>query len=83
MQKPDVNIFLHALAQADADPKNSVFVGDGGSNEFLGACGASLTTIFTTQLSKPYHLEKVRVNQGASIDHTINHVREVLGFLTW
>jgi putative hydrolase of the HAD superfamily len=81
MQKPDVNIFLHALVQADADPAQSVFVGDGGSNEFLGARGANLTTVFTTQFSKPSHLEKVKVNQAASIDHTITHVREVLGLL--
>lgn len=80
MQKPDVDIFYHALAQVNADPSDSLFIGDGGSNEFLGARAAGLTTILTTQYSKPAHAVRVREKQGTSIDYAINHIREALSF---
>jgi putative hydrolase of the HAD superfamily len=80
MQKPDVGIFQHALAQVNADPGDSLFIGDGGSHEFIGARAVGLTTIMTTQYSKPSHSAKVREKQGDNIDYAITHIREALSF---
>ena len=80
MQKPDVGIFQHALAQVNVDASDSLFIGDGGSNEFLGARAAGLTTVLTTQNSKPAHAAGVREKQGTSIDYSITHIREALSF---
>ena len=78
MQKPDIAIFQHALQQLDADPKQSLFVGDGGSDEFVGAHAAGLATVLTRQFSKLSRLTHVKAKQGATIQHDITHIREVL-----
>ena len=81
MQKPDVRIFRHALTLLDADPAESLFVGDGGSQEFLGACASGLTTVFTSQFSKPSHMQQVRAVQGSSINYSIKNLQGILDII--
>lgn len=77
MQKPDIAIFHHALGQINADPKQSLFVGDGGSDEFLGAYAADMTTVLTKQFSRPSRYQQVRLKQGECIHYDITHIREI------
>ena len=80
-KKPDNDIYLHAIDFAGAQQKNSLFVGDGGSSEFLGAHQVGLTTVHTTQFSAPHRIERVRNQQGDAIHHEITHVGGVLELL--
>lgn len=48
--KPDVRIYELAMRQLGVNCEESVFIGDGGSNELAGAKEANMTTIFTEYL---------------------------------
>jgi putative hydrolase of the HAD superfamily len=81
LKKPDSNIYQHAMENMATDEARSLFVGDGGSDEFLGAHQVGLKTVHTTQFSAPHRVEKVRLKQGTAIHHEIGHIRGVLELL--
>jgi len=80
-KKPNNDIYLHAIDFAGTQQENSLFVGDGGSNEFHGAHQVGLTTVHTTQFSAPHRVERVRHHQGDAIQHEITHIGGVLELL--
>ena len=80
-KKPDKDIYQYALKCCDALHSNTAFIGDGGSNELVGANNAGLTTILTRQFSKSHRLEKVKLRQGDAISHEIEHLSEIKNVL--
>lgn len=48
--KPEEGIYRHALARMRAAPEESVFIGDGGSDEHRGARRLGMRTVLTTYL---------------------------------
>lgn len=52
--KPDVRIFHAALAQAEAQPEQSVHVGDDPETDVLGALHAGLLTVWVNTAKKPW-----------------------------
>lgn len=81
LKKPDHDIFHHAINKMGINKDQSLFVGDGGSDELTGACQVGLTTVLTTQFSKLRRVEKVRQQQAAAIHHEVEHIRDVIGLL--
>ena len=45
MKKPDICIYEEALKRLGIDPGDCIFVGDGGSNELVGARKAGMKAI--------------------------------------
>ena len=78
MRKPDVTIFQHALQCLQVNANDSLFVGDGGSNEFIGARASGLDTVLTRQFSRQSHQDMVKRQQGAAIKYEIEHVRDLV-----
>lgn len=52
MMKPDLRIYEYALNRLDVKAEESLFVGDGGSNELAGAKRAGMISVFTEYLNK-------------------------------
>jgi putative hydrolase of the HAD superfamily len=77
-KKPDVRIYRHALEVTGSGEKQSLFIGDGGSNEFVGAHQSGLRTVLTTHFSRPHRVAKVRQQQADVIHHEVGHIRDVL-----
>jgi putative hydrolase of the HAD superfamily len=50
VRKPDARIYQHALHALDARPDDTIFVGDGGSDEHRGARALGLRTVLVTRL---------------------------------
>jgi putative hydrolase of the HAD superfamily len=80
-KKPDNDIYQHAIKSMSTGENESLFVGDGGSDEFLGAHQSGLKTVHTTQFSAPHRIERVRHHQGDAIHHEIEHIDGVLELL--
>ena len=80
-KKPERSIYQYALECCDAQHTQSAFVGDGGSDELLGAYNIGLTTILTRQFSKLHRLDSVKQRQGMAIHHEVGHIREVITVL--
>ncbi len=77
LQKPDPQIYQYALSNMQAEVSSSLYVGDGGSNEFVGANTVGLRTVMTRQFSKQARYEQIREKQGKAIDLEIAHVEEM------
>ncbi len=52
MMKPDLKIYEYALSKLNVKADESLFVGDGGSDELAGARRAGMKTVFTEYLDK-------------------------------
>jgi len=76
-KKPDLDIYRYAMKCCASMPSNAAFIGDGGSDEFIGASQAGLTTVLTRQFSKIHRIDKVKQTQGNVISHEIKHLGEV------
>lgn len=77
--KPDVNIYKLAMNQMGVKASESIFVGDGGSNEIFGAKQVGMTTVFTE------YLEKKEENKRKYIlpytDYVINQFNQLLDII--
>lgn len=67
VRKPQPDIYRIALQRLQAQPKDSIFIGDGGSDEHMGAKNAGMTTILVTHL-RPRSEEELSV-LSAYVDH--------------
>jgi putative hydrolase of the HAD superfamily len=75
--KPDVEIYELCLQKLNEKPEDCLFVGDGGSNEFVGAKLAGLTTIMTTYIAEtlwPHKLDAIKEHA----DWVIKHLHELV-----
>ena len=50
--KPQLEIYLRALERMKVDPENSLFIGDGGSDELKGAKMLGINTALTVHFLK-------------------------------
>lgn len=75
--KPDREIYEICLNRLNEKPENCVFVGDGGSNEFIGAKELGISTIMITGIAERIWPEKLTAIK-AHADYIINEVAEMI-----
>jgi putative hydrolase of the HAD superfamily len=59
VRKPDPRIYRHALDALGARPEETLFVGDGGSDEHRGARAVGVQTVLVTRFLRMWFPEKV------------------------
>lgn len=73
--KPDKEIYLMGCEELSVDPGESIFIGDGGSNELDGAVNAGMisyhATWFNSTIESPY---KKFDSPSALVDHLKNEL---------
>ena len=74
--KPDVNIYNLAMNQMGVKASESIFVGDGGSNEIFGAKQAGMLTVFSEYLEKKDKNKRKNILPYA--DFIIDHFNQLL-----
>lgn len=80
-KKPETEIYAHTLQCLSSVAEATLFVGDGGSGEFLGAHSTGLFTVLSRQFLSPARYAKVTTEQGFAIAAEVGHVRELERFL--
>lgn len=78
VKKPERDIYQHALARLSVRAEESIYVGDGGSQEFLGAGQVGMHTVLTREFLKPTRYQKVLAEQGEQIKREISVLPELL-----
>jgi putative hydrolase of the HAD superfamily len=63
-RKPDARIYHHALAALGVSASDSIFVGDGGSDEHTGARAVGMRTVLVTRLFSQWWPEKMEHRRG-------------------
>lgn len=61
--KPEIEIYELCLQQLGEDAKDCIFIGDGGSNEFIGARKAGLSIVMVTGIIEkiwPHKIEAIK-----------------------
>jgi putative hydrolase of the HAD superfamily len=59
VRKPDARIYRHALDRLGARPEETLFVGDGGSDEHRGARAVGIQTVLVTRFLRQWYPEKI------------------------
>ena len=77
--KPDVKIYQLAMGKLNVSPVESIFVGDGGSNELYGAKAAGMTTVLTEFLIVKDRQTKEKITKSA--DFIISDFKEILNIV--
>ena len=77
--KPDVKIYQLAMEKLSVSPAESIFVGDGGSNELYGAKAAGMTTVLTEFLIVKDRQTKEKITKSA--DFIISNFKEILNIV--
>ncbi|MDD2890611.1 MAG: HAD family hydrolase [bacterium] len=75
--KPEKEIYEYAFKELNIKPEESVFIGDGGSNELYGAKQVGLSTIMITGIMKelwPDRIDSIKVNA----DYVIENINELV-----
>jgi putative hydrolase of the HAD superfamily len=76
--KPERKIFEICLRELDVKPQETLFVGDGGSNELKGAQDMGMITVMTVHVIKHLWPEEIEVRRKHA-DYEIDEIRELLG----
>lgn len=77
--KPDKEIYEYAMKQLKVEPNESIFVGDGGSNELSGAKRARMKAVFTEYLDKKDAVESKRLQLNS--DYHIDKFDELINVI--
>lgn len=77
-RKPQAGIYEHALNAMQLAADDCLFVGDGGSDEHLGARAAGLKPVLIT---RHIYQETKLMTQRARVDFEIGHLHELLPIL--
>ncbi len=77
--KPDTGIYYLAMNRLGVTPEESIFVGDGGSNELCGAKNAGMKTVFTEFLDRKLKNQKEIIEKYA--DYHIDEFDNLLNYL--
>lgn len=77
--KPQAEIYKIALKRMNVNPQNSIFIGDGGSDEIKGAKELGMKTILTEYLLKRDKSQHDEINIFA--DYYINDFKEIKNIL--
>ncbi|KEZ89750.1 HAD family hydrolase [Lacrimispora celerecrescens] len=67
--KPETEIYQLAMKSLNVKPEESIFIGDGGSNELFGARRAGMKTIFSEYLDCKSNIQKEMI-----INYTDYHI---------
>lgn len=81
MLKPNSDIYRVAMHKLQVMPEESIFVGDGGSDELYGAKNVGMKTVFTEYLERKSEGEKEKINQHA--DYYIDNFAELIRCIDW
>lgn len=76
--KPDPEIYRLALDALGVSPESSVFVGDGGSDELIGAKKLGFTTILTTEIIRDVWPEHIPERLPYA-DYVIDRFEQLIG----
>jgi putative hydrolase of the HAD superfamily len=79
MVKPEAEIYQLAMKKLDVMPVESIFIGDGASNELYGAKSVGLKTIFTEYLDCKSICQKETINNYA--DYHVISFDEILKYI--
>ncbi len=74
LKKPDSAIYQHATGQLGLSPQDCIYVGDGGSDEFVGAAALGIPVLMMTR----YLSEQSRVARYKTYQHVITATVESL-----
>lgn len=77
--KPDIKIYTLAMERMGVTASESLFVGDGGSNELFGARQARMRTVFTEYLERKEENQRKIILQNADIK--IDRFQELLQYI--
>ncbi len=77
--KPDRKIYELATQRLNVYPEQSLFVGDGGSNELFGAKSIGMGTVFSEMLEKKNNEQRKNIMSYA--DYHITHFNELFSCL--
>lgn len=78
--KPDKAIYSLAMEKLGSAASESIFVGDGGSNELTGAKAVGMTTVLTEFLSVKDSTTREKILQWA--DFTVTDFKEIYDIVT-
>jgi putative hydrolase of the HAD superfamily len=77
--KPNKEIYEYAMKQLGVKPNESIFVGDGGSEELKGAKRAGMQAVFTEYLDKKEAAEAKRLRSDS--DYHIDNFDQLLSII--
>jgi putative hydrolase of the HAD superfamily len=77
LAKPDAAIYRYCLKEMRLEAADCIFVGDGGSNELVGAKDVGLKTVFISGIIKELWPERIPARQAVA-DHHIVQLPEIL-----
>lgn len=77
-KKPEPDIYRLALRGLGVGAEECLYVGDGGSHEFLGASRLGMQTLLTREFLKPSRYARVMLEQAEVIGGEIESLQELL-----
>ena len=77
--KPDREIYELAMKHFNVLPSESLFVGDGGSNELFGAKSVGMKTVFTEALEVKIGEKRMHILEQA--DYHMKYFKEILNYI--
>ena len=78
--KPEPEIYQLCLDELKVKAQDTVFVGDGGSNELAGAKAMGMTTVMTTEITSQIYPEVID-KRKKDADHIINHISQLINII--
>jgi putative hydrolase of the HAD superfamily len=75
--KPEPEIYSLSLRELGVSPNETLFVGDGGSNELAGARSLGITTVMITGIIHEMWPERIPERRRHA-DYVIKHLRELI-----
>ncbi len=77
--KPETEIYQLAMKRLNVKPEESIFIGDGGSNELFGARRAGMKTIFSEYLDCKSKIQKEMITKYS--DYHIESFDDILKYI--
>lgn len=77
--KPETEIYQLAMKRLNVKPEESIFIGDGGSNELFGARSAGMKTIFSEYLDCKSKIQKEMIIKYS--DYHIESFDDILKYI--
>jgi putative hydrolase of the HAD superfamily len=78
--KPEPEIYARCIQALGVSPGECLFVGDGGSNELVGAKAAGMSTVFVSGVMAELWPERIEERRAIS-DHHVERIPELLSLL--
>lgn len=81
LKKPDEAIYHYTMSKLHATAMDCIYVGDGGSQEFIGAHQAGMHTVLTRQFLRSHRYQRVMREQGERIKLEVANLQELVNQL--